>query len=218
MPVAIRRTLCMLVAVMTVAASLVSTIFLGTAANAVPSPDRLRPTDGGIAMAITSPTYGSTVKTHRPQISGYAPTGKGPVILSAEAPPGPTLGPAPVDGQGRWTFTPGVDLPNGKVTIWVWFPNGMMNSTTFYVDAPAPTAPVKITSPAPNSTVTTTRPTITGTADPKSGKVYVWRDTTQLASGASVDTSGRWSVNPTVDLPEGQVTVTARQENTKKED
>lgn len=70
-------------------------------------------------------------------------------------------------------------------------------------------AAVVVTSPVAGSTVSSNRPTVSGTGEPGE-TVTVSNDATSLGS-VDVDSDGSWSLRSTLDVPDGPVTVTAKQ-------
>ncbi|WP_139320435.1 Ig-like domain-containing protein [Saccharomonospora sp. CUA-673] len=157
---------------------------------------------------INQPEDGAAVNNPTPEISGTGEPGATvEVIIDGES-----VGTAPVDENGNWTFTPPDPLPDGDHTIDVIQTDPAGNesppaSIEITVDTEPPAAPT-ITGPSPGSTVGDT-PTITGTGEP-GAQVSVIIDGEEVGT-TTVDENGNWSFTPSQPLPEGEHTVSATQ-------
>ncbi|PUA37873.1 hypothetical protein C8Z91_18095 [Paenibacillus elgii] len=134
---------------------------------------------------------GSTVKVEIKDKNGNPVTGAG--------------GTATVDGNGNWTFTPGVNLTDGSYTIEVTATKeGKAAAKTKELNVATPAPTLKITEPS-SGTVTVSKPVFKGTATPGS------QVTVNIADGitgtVTADTYGNWSYTPQVNMPDGNYTV-----------
>lgn len=160
------------------------------------------------APVITSPEQDEVIDDPTPAITGTAePNATVNIIID-----GVTVGTAPVDGSGAWTFTPATPLDDGPHTVTATATDAAGNvgpaaaPVDFVVDTTAPAAPV-ITSPADGSTTNDPTPSISGTAEPGS-TVEVFVDGTSIGTTTASDT-GAWSLTPPAPLADGDHTATA---------
>ncbi|AMW79475.1 hypothetical protein AMD27_11660 [Acinetobacter sp. TGL-Y2] len=146
-----------------------------------------------------------------PEISGQAEPGSTVDVVVKDKDGNPVAeGPATVNPDGTWSFTPTTELPEGEYTVdaTATDPNGN-------TDIAAPealvidTTPPVITIDPPVSTNDTT-PELTGKTEPGSTVDVVVKDKdgNPVAQGpATVNPDGTWSFTPTTELPEGEYTV-----------
>ena len=149
-------------------------------------------------------------------LTGKAGT-KDPVEVSAE--PGSTvalydkdgnkIGEATADENGKATITPTVDLPAGAVTAKATDPAGNVSEASDPATASADTeAPAK---PVVNTDLTGkagTKTPVEVSAEPGT-KVELFDKDGNKIGEATADENGKATITPTVDLPEGNVTVKA---------
>ena len=149
-------------------------------------------------------------------LTGKAGT-KDPVEVSAE--PGSTvalydkdgnkIGEATADENGKATITPTVDLPAGAVTAKATDPAGNVSEASDPATASADTeAPAK---PVVNTDLTGkagTKTPVEVSAEPGSTVALYDKDGNKIGE-ATADENGKATITPTVDLPEGNVTVKA---------
>ncbi|WP_408890221.1 Ig-like domain-containing protein [Myxococcus faecalis] len=160
------------------------------------------------APVIDTPANGVVVPTQRPVISGTGTAGT-LVTVSVD---GIVLGTAPVDAQGRWTYTPAVDLGQGLHTATATATDAAGNvsddsaPSEFTVDTVAPDAPV-IATPADGTTIATATPVYSGTAEPFA-QVTVEVDGDVIGT-VTANIDGEWSLPSPTALSEGPHTVEA---------
>ncbi|WP_461472475.1 Ig-like domain-containing protein [Microbacterium sp. HJ5] len=161
-----------------------------------------------IPPVITTPVDGTITNDSTPEIAGFAePNTTVTVIVD-----GITLGTAPVNGAGAWTFTPLAPLDEGPhsatatATDAAGNVSGAATPVGFIVDTVAPPAPV-ITSPADGSRTNDTTPSIVGTAEPLS-EVEVFIDGVSVGT-TPADGDGDWVLPLTTPLAEGPHTASA---------
>ncbi|WP_240359172.1 adventurous gliding motility protein AgmC [Pyxidicoccus trucidator] len=157
---------------------------------------------------ITAPANGTVVPTQRPTFAGTAE----PNTVVTVVVDGVTLGTAPVDASGNWTFPCPVDLIQGPHEVVATSTDAAGNvsqpsaPSEFIVDTVAPAAP-DITRPEDGATVATRRPTYQGTAEP-GAQVTVTVDGVVLGT-VTADMDGNWSLPEDGDLADGAHTVGA---------
>ena len=162
----------------------------------------------------------------KPEVTGQVEPGSTVDVVIKDAANNPVAsGPATVNPDGTWTFTPTTPLPEGELTV-----NATATDPTGNPTDAAPeelvidTTPPEITIDPPITTNDLT-PEIKGETEPGSTVDVVIRDKDgkPVAEGtATVNPDGSWSYTPTVDLPEGKYTVDATAKdpagNEKKEE
>ncbi|MDN5025738.1 hypothetical protein PCY08_09905, partial [Streptococcus sp. SO4] len=149
-------------------------------------------------------------------LTGKAGT-KTPVEVTAE--PGSTvalydkdghkIGEATADNTGKATITPTVDIPAGPVTVKAT-KDGQTSDASDPVQATAAT-PAKPTQPEITTDLTGkagTKTPVEVTAEPGS-KVEMYDKDGNKIGEATADENGKATITPTVDIPEGNVTVVA---------
>ena len=160
-------------------------------------------------IVIDAPAGGSAVASQRPEIRGSADAdadvelvidGQAPVVVTA-------------DGNGDWSYTPMMDLPEGQVVVEATVTNAAgtssSDSSTFTVDV---TAPSLTLDPLPNGgVVSDARQPIRGETEP--GATV----TVTLPGGQTkeltADSSGEFTYTPSSDWAEGGVTVSVQAED-----
>ncbi len=171
------------------------------------------PSDPAKASADTEAPAKPEVKT---DLTGKAGT-KTPVEVSAE--PGSTvalydkdgnkIGEATADENGKATITPTVDLPEGNVTVKATDAAGNTSEASDPAKASADTeAPAK---PVVNTDLTGkagTKTPVEVSAEPGT-KVELFDKDGNKIGEATADENGKATITPTVDIPEGNVTVKA---------
>ncbi len=178
------------------------------------------------APVVIAPADGSTTSSTRPQVTGTAVVGTTVSVILDNV----TLGTAPVDGSGNWSFTPAGDLNRGAHTVRARAVSGSVqspvsNTQTFTIIADCSTtadcpsgatcsssfacivaAPV-VQSPTNGSTINTTQPTFSGTA-PAGTTVTVNVDAASVGT-ATTNGTGAWSLASTASLSLGAHTLQA---------
>ena len=122
---------------------------------------------------------------------------------------GNKIGEATADENGKATITPTVDLPEGNVTVKATDAAGNTSEASDPATASADTeAPAK---PVVNTDLTGkagTKDPVEVTAEPGSTVALYDKDGNKIGE-ATADENGKATITPTVDLPEGNVTVKA---------
>lgn len=166
---------------------------------------------------IIDPANGAVKTSDTPTISGTGVANATVTVSSANG----VIGTTTVQGNGVWSLTPSVPFANGQNTIIATQTVGSMNSipsnkVTFTVDTTVitPLVAPTVISPEDEATVTVARPQIIGTG--VVGAIVTVRNGTAANSPvigiATVMSNGVWVVDTTVDLSNGEVTLTAYQE------
>ncbi|WP_241672767.1 Ig-like domain-containing protein, partial [Streptococcus salivarius] len=148
-------------------------------------------------------------------LTGKAGT-KTPVEVSAE--PGSTvelfdkdgnkIGEATADENGKATITPTVDLPAGAVTAKATDPSGNTSDASEPKVATDTTAPAKPVVDTDLTGKAGTKDPVEVSAEPGSTVALYDKDGNKIGE-ATADENGKATITPTVDLPEGNVTVKA---------
>ena len=160
------------------------------------------------APVVTVPANASFTNNNKPPIIGTAEANNTVTVYID----GSSVGTAPVNGSGNWTYTPTVALTDGahavKATATDPASNmsGFSNTNNFTVDTVAPPAPV-VTVPADASFTNNNKPPISGTAE-ANNTVTVYIDGSSVGT-APVNGSGNWTYTPTVALTDGAHAVKA---------
>lgn len=147
------------------------------------------------APSITSPTEGSFVTLHFPEIQGTASPGDTITVFFD----GEDAGMTSASAEGLWTFVPGGSLSEGSHTVTAIASrdgepdSGASAPVTFTIDTIAPARPV-VSSPSPGDTITVPRPTFTGTGEPET-TMLVSIDGAKVGE-AMVSPDGTWSYEP----------------------
>ncbi|RLL39436.1 BapA prefix-like domain-containing protein, partial [Acinetobacter cumulans] len=176
----------------------------------------------------TATDKGLSVDTQAPTISinPLAPTNDTTPTVSGKTEAGATVnveikdatgkvvesGPATVDSNGNWSYTPSTTLPDGAYTVDATAKDAAGNPATatdkgLAVDTQAPTISINPLAPTNDNT-----PTISGKTEPGATVNVEIKDPTGkvVESGpATVDGNGNWSYTPANPLPEGPYTVDA---------
>ncbi|MCZ2497746.1 hypothetical protein GN316_13360 [Xylophilus sp. Kf1] len=190
-----------------------------------------RPTD---PTGITEPpTLTDNVGARTGPISNGTTTDDATPTFSGKAEPGATvtvkdglvtLGTAPVDAAGNWTFTPAPPLADGahSLTALVTDPAGNVSGTTtpinFIVDTRAVVVSIDQVLDdvgtftgllASGASTDDKRPTVSGEATP-GGLVRLYVDGVAVPGAtATADSTGHWTITPSADLGQGQHLLTA---------
>ena len=183
-----------------------------TAKATDPSGNTSDASDAAVATDTTAPAK-PEVKT---DLTGKAGT-KDPVEVSAEPgtkvelfdKDGNKIGEATADENGKATITPTVDIPAGAVTAKATDPAGNVSEASDPATASADTeAPAK---PVVNTDLTGkagTKTPVEVSAEPGT-KVELFDKDGNKIGEATADENGKATITPTVDIPEGNVTVKA---------
>ncbi|NOJ92667.1 OmpA family protein [Corallococcus coralloides] len=158
------------------------------------------------AVAISTPTDGSTINTPNVTVTGTS-VGATSVTLNFD---NASYGPITVNGDGSWSFPLPGPLAEDTYTVTAVAVDAAGNtstpdSSTFTVDLTAPT--VAISSPADGDVIGTNTVTVTGTSTGATSVTLTYSGTDY--GPIPVDASGNWSYTLPVTLPEGPNTVTA---------
>lgn len=162
------------------------------------------------APVITTPAASAVINNRRPVISGTATPGSVVTVQRNAADVAP-----PVTAHattGAWSVTPVADLSTNANTISVTSQLGAdpvegPTTRTFTIDITPPVAPV-ISTPAASSIVPTRRPVVTGTRE-ANATVTLSHGSTVLGTASGAGTA--WSITSSVDLPSGDVVLSAVQ-------
>ncbi|WP_195969086.1 Ig-like domain-containing protein, partial [Streptococcus salivarius] len=183
-----------------------------TAKATDPSGNTSDASDAAVATDTTAPAK-PEVKT---DLTGKAGT-KDPVEVSAEPgtkvelfdKDGNKIGEATADENGKATITPTVDIPEGNVTVKATDAAGNTSEASDPATASADTeAPAK---PVVNTDLTGkagTKTPVEVSAEPGT-KVELFDKDGNKIGEATADENGKATITPTVDIPEGNVTVKA---------
>ncbi|ATB35487.1 large repetitive protein [Cystobacter fuscus] len=158
-----------------------------------------------VAPVITAPADGAFVNTRTPVITGTAEANTTVTVYLN----GSSVGTAPVDGAGNWSFTTAELTDGGTYAVKVTATDAAgnispeSNTRTFHVDVTVPVAPVVI-APDEGSLFNTRTPAISGTAEAGT-TVTVYLNGSAVGT-APVNTLGNWSFT-TAELPDGTYTV-----------
>ncbi|MBU4634015.1 hypothetical protein I8747_14530, partial [Pseudomonas chlororaphis subsp. aurantiaca] len=167
---------------------------------------------------------GDTTDDARPTISGKAEAGSTVVILDK----GVEIGRAPVDGSGKWTFTPTTPLSNGGHDLSVKAVDAAGNisvaSDSFGFSIVAGGAPAMPAITAvkddvgsiqgnlqKNAVTDDSKPTLEGTAEP--GATVSIYSNGDLLGSVVANASGQWSFTPGTELKDGLHNLTATATN-----
>ncbi|WP_185002637.1 MULTISPECIES: Ig-like domain-containing protein [unclassified Curtobacterium] len=160
-------------------------------------------------LVIETPANNSTIDTPRPTFSGTGDEGATVTVKSAA---GLTIAETTVK-DGKWSVPANADLTNGTYTVNVTQTptagNPVTKQVTFTVDVPAPVTPLVIESPENNGTVDTKRPTFSGTGD--NGATILVKNAAGNTIATTTVQNGKWSVQPTAELPDGRNVVDVTQ-------
>ncbi|WP_254594080.1 Ig-like domain-containing protein, partial [Streptococcus salivarius] len=181
-----------------------------TAKATDPSGNTSDASDAAVATDTTAPAK-PVVNT---DLTGKAGT-KDPVEVSAE--PGSTvalydkdgnkIGEGTADTNGKATITPTVDLPVGNVTAKATDPAGNTSEASDPAKASADTeAPAKPEVKTDLTGKAGTKTPVEVSAEPGSTVALYDKDGNKIGE-ATADENGKATITPTVDIPEGNVTV-----------
>ncbi|MCL1840491.1 MAG: Ig-like domain-containing protein, partial [Propionibacteriaceae bacterium] len=178
--------------------------------DASPSVTFLVDTQPPAAPVFTAPAPGSFTNNPTPAISG---TGEANAHLVVYDESGEVVCGADVDGNGHWTCTPVISLPEGANTLTANQTDDAGNASpdatvSFTVDTQAPAPPV-VTGPAAGAVIAQNRPTISGTGE--AGASLVVTENGATVCTATVGADGTWTCVPTQALDNGDHTITAKQ-------
>lgn len=156
------------------------------------------------AVTLTSPADGETVTVARPVFSGTGHPGASVVVRGSS---GFVLAIATVDPAGTWSATSTIELGNGAYVGVIEQTFGASTTTAALrysvVRTPdAPAIPFAVTSPTVDGTLVSIRPIFRGTGTP-GATVEVHGNSGRVIASATVDASGNWSAQSTVDLESG---------------
>lgn len=156
------------------------------------------------AVSIASPADGETVTVARPVFSG---TGHPGATVSVRGSSGKVLAVATVDDTGTWSATSTIELGNGAYvgTVEQAFGTSTTTDTFRYTVArtpDVPSVPFVVASPATDGTLVSTTPIFTGTGTP-GATVEVRGNSGRVIASATVDATGNWSAQSTVELESG---------------
>ena len=148
-----------------------------------------------------------------PELTGQVEPGSTVDVVVKDKDGNPVAtGPATVNPDGSWSFTPGTALPEGEFTVEAVAKDPQGNpSNPAIEDLVIDTTPPIITIDPPIDTNDTT-PELTGQVEPGSTVDVVVKDKdgNPVATGpAIVNPDGSWSFTPETALPEGEYTVEA---------
>ena len=167
------------------------------------------------AKATTPDTTAPAKPVVNTDLTGKAGT-KTPVEVSAE--PGSTvalydkdgnkIGEATADENGKATITPTVDIPAGNVTAKATDPSGNTSDASDAAVATDTTAPAKPEVKTDLTGKAGTKDPVEVSAEPGT-KVELFDKDGNKIGEATADENGKATITPTVDIPEGNVTVKA---------
>ncbi|MDF3864148.1 Ig-like domain-containing protein [Pseudomonas denitrificans (nom. rej.)] len=161
---------------------------------------------------------GSITDDNQPTFSGEAEPGSKVIIYNKETP----IGTAIVGQDGKWEFTPGTALPDGKHEFQteVVDPAGNSSGKGEVTHITVDTKDVEIqilrviddqgslTGPITNGMTDDARPEIQGTG--KVGAIVTVFDGSKALGSTTVKADGSWSFTPSSDLSDGEYSITAK--------
>lgn len=157
--------------------------------------------DPASALAIVTPSDGSSVSTTDPVISGTAPVGTEVTLVIDAGTADETTVTVTADANGDWSYT-ATGLAEGDHTVDA-SAGSESDSATFTVDTTPPA--LTLDTPEDGSAVNTTTPTISGTGEPGTTVTLTLPDGSSVT--VDVDENGDWSYTLETELTEGSYMV-----------
>ncbi len=159
-------------------------------------------------VTINQPTDESTTSNPRPTVTGRADAGATVVITFDEGTPNEFSVTVTAGPNGAWSYTPDMDLSDGKhtVTASVTAQDGGVGSDSvdFGIDTTPPT--ISFTEPLDGDTVAPGTLTISGTSEPNATITLTVGGTTYTTTA---DDTGNWSID-VEGVTEGELEISAR--------